>query len=112
MAVASILIQRSFDDVAIVTPAVNPLAFISYVKLRVSKAGYLWGSIRIALIEGKAGDLKEENLGFIGKGYLIQSAADERIVLKKPRRGRILYKDIERNQETGQWEDLANRPKR
>jgi hypothetical protein len=104
MAIASIIIQRTIDlDVIIVTPAVNPLAFICYVKFRLSKGGYLLASVKIALIEGIAGTLKEENLGFIGKGYLIEQVTDDTIVFKKPKKGRLLYAEFNRNN-IGKWE--------
>lgn len=115
MEAASIVVKRARQgnvvDTAVVSPAINPFAFICYKKMKITKGGYLWGFIEIALIEGKVGDLKGENLGFIGTGLLLEDVNDKEITLRRRKPGRKLYSEFKRNKENT-WDGIPSSKKR
>lgn len=75
-----------------------------YERIKITKTGYLWGYLRLVLIEGQNQKLVKENLGYIEKGFKIASIAKDLIVLKKPNKKTVLGEEFVQNKEAGVWQ--------
>ena len=75
-----------------------------YEEIKITKTGYLWGYLRLVLIEGQNQKLVKENLGYIEKGYKIESVTKDLIILKKPKAKRVLSSEFVQDKKAGTWQ--------
>lgn len=110
MGAPNLLVKRALPLGVIhveVLGAKTSTALSQYEKIKITKTGYLWGYLRLVLMEGVSQKLVKENLGYIDKGYKIVSISEDLIVLKKPKQIKLADEFI-KNKQSGKWEAVKN----
>jgi len=106
MATPSIIVKTSdIGETKHIEPLHNRLQFEGYEYVKVTKTGYLWGGIRVMLLKNYPnGKMITEQIGFIGTGYFFESMTAELIVLRKKKKGRVLFNEMHQVKGEEQWQ--------